>query len=359
MIEEVEQKFLNELISMEVRGIPYNNAVFNPYIMGDNLKEAFIKSNMKAISVDSENVNIEDITDVIDLRILLKEALKEDYRYLYNNIGVVCLDRPHLIALKGIVQNRPKDYYGEWSKRDINNLLNVAFLYSVIPMFNEQVKSIKKQIRHGKMYPCTNHSINDLVWRACPSFFERYAIYGIEHEGYATYVFENKYLIESYAVSLLLNISYKEAESIVKKSKIGLFIAELPMSIECEIIEYILDNAFFALTGELATKLLSYCKQYCNDEGISNEIKFSYYHEIICPQLVKFMGRLLYSIDIGKETNTLTNEDVVLDYLTLNRLCLSLKQGVELNKVTKYSKYFREQDFSFISDYFNSFIEVE
>ena len=49
MIEEVEQKFLNELISMEVRGIPYNNAVFNPYIMGDNLKEAFIKKNLGEI----------------------------------------------------------------------------------------------------------------------------------------------------------------------------------------------------------------------------------------------------------------------------------------------------------------------
>ena len=46
MIEEVEQKFLNELISMEVRGIPYNNAVFNPYIMGDNLKEALADKNI-------------------------------------------------------------------------------------------------------------------------------------------------------------------------------------------------------------------------------------------------------------------------------------------------------------------------
>lgn len=359
MPEEVEQKFLNELISMETRGIPYNSTVFNPYIMSDNLKEAFIESNLREVFAVSDIIGSEKISDIIDLRILLKEALKDDYKYLYNNIGIVCLDRPHLVALKGITQNRPEDYYEDWSKKDINSLLNVAFLYSIIPNFNDQVKCIKRQIRRERIYPCTNHSISSLTWRACPYFFERYAIYGIEHTGFDTYVFENKYLIESYAVSLLLNITYKEAEGIVRRSKNGLFIAELPMESECEIIEYILDNDFFALTGELAPKLIDYCRKYCNDEGITDEIKFSYYHEVICPQLVKFMGRLLYSIDIGKTENNLNDENVVIDYLSLNRLCLSVRQGIQLNAVTKYAKYFQEQDFSFISDYFNKFIEVE
>ena len=100
--------------------------------------------------------------------------------------------------------------------------------------------------------------------------------------------------------------------------------------------------------------LLSYFEKfkYKNLDEFLTKLEYKFAGDWICG--ITPTKRLDAMNNILKKIGNYSNSEEVLEDENIFNI-----NKEELNKVTKYSKYFREQDFSFISDYFNSFIEVE
>lgn len=355
-----EQNFLVELSKMERRGFPFNYNSYMPYIMRDDLKEKTLRNILCSIT---GNVNLErtgEIADIIDLRKLLRDVLGKDYKYLYNNIGEVVIDRVHLLVLKEIVAHRNIFYYDTWSKDDVQKVLNYAFVYCVIDQFNNEMHSIKRQIKRGMLFPHTNHNINRLVWKACPEYFNKYIVYSSNGDGYTEYIFENKYILESYVVSDLKGISFKEAEAYIREQKRGLFLSEISIELESEILTSILNNEFYVLKGELAGRLEEENDKIYNDIGeVVNIEEYNVYHERLMPLLIKFMGRFIGVLNEEKQNNNLTDEDFYINYVSVDRIGIAVKSDLDIRNILKYGKSFKRVDSGYITYYFKEFVEVE
>lgn len=357
----IEQKFFEQVDRMGKRGLYFNLEEYTPFLLDDNRRTELIGKKLAEISNNTDLKRTGNIEDMIDVRSILKKVLKDDFKYFLNSMGEICLDKAHLLVVYEIVKSRETGYYAEWTVEDIKKLLDIAFICKATWSFYKNIKLVENELRCNRFFPSITKSLNDFICYNNPHFFESYMLYGLvnQYDNSNIYTFENLYLLESYTISQMKGITYKEAEQEVRQRKKGYFLKDISIETECKVIKYIIQGDFLVLDGELGNQLLNEnveLKQALKaEEDVSS---CNYYTNKINPLLVKFFGRLIEIVEAELQVQNVDREYIDIVYATPERICLKVKNGVELQGILKYYRSFKKVDKRYLYDFFKPFMLV-